>query len=104
MSEDITPRMPQDDRIDRLFNLVQSMMSEIQDMKRRLESLEAKEDARARETKGRLDQIYAVVAATSNEFRELERRHAHEQLKRINIEERIGRLEERINYLEGREH
>jgi hypothetical protein len=74
MSEEITPRIPQDDRIDRLFNLVQAIMSDIQDIKGRLESLEAKEDARARETKGKLDQIYAIVAATSNEFRELERR------------------------------
>src|SRR5262245_49704007 len=122
MSEEITPRQPgRDDQIEQILRLMQEIMT-------RLDAIEAQNIA-TRPMRERIDQLFAEVVATREEMRELgakldefkqetaqsfaevkrdiqhyaremQRRQTFDEQQRLDLEERIERLEGRMDRIE----
>jgi chromosome segregation ATPase len=124
MSEDTTPRMPErGDRIDRLFNLIEIIMNDLSALRSTVESanttlqdvksnvqnlisrLEILEERIA--PTNQLPKIYAELqelSKTVNKYtHEIHRRQSFEEDRRLDLEEKIERIEERLDRLEGRQ-
>src|SRR5215813_3492497 len=94
MSEDKTPRMPQDDRIGRLFELTQSLVGDMQIVKADLQNVKNELEERRKDTKPMIEQIYAAVAATREDLRETNQRLGRVEQRLDGVEQRLDRVEE----------
>jgi chromosome segregation ATPase len=114
MSDELTPRMPQGERIDRLSGLVNTLVSEMREMRADITSIKDELEERRGDTKPLILETHATVREvktkvdeiekkldgfrreTSGEFREAVRRQDHDRNKLLDLEERIERIEQRL--------